>query len=268
MKLVTWNVAGRTRDLGRQGAALARQEPDLVCLQEVRPSTVAHFVEVLAEAGLEHALDSSEFRNDRRLFNLTVSRWPMLELPAIGAPLPERVLSTLVDTPSGPLELYHVHIPSARNRGIVKLETCEALSERLARPSDRHRVLCGDLNLPRAETMEGEVITFAADHPELLERWDRGERSILPGLEEWGLRDVFRTLHGFERQDASWVLHTRARRKAGLRIDHILASAGLVASWCDYHHGWREEGLSDHSALEAVFEHAEQQPASHTHSKR
>jgi exonuclease III len=254
MKLITWNVAGRTRDLRRQGEALARQEPDLVCLQEIRPSTVGHFTAVLADAGLGHALDSGRFRNGRRLFCLTVSRWSLRELPAVGAPLPERVLSTAVDTPHGPLELHHAHIPSALNRGIAKLETCEALHERLSRPSDRHRVLCGDLNLPRGETMDGEVITFAADHPELSDRWDRGERSILPGLAEWGLRDVFRDLHGYERQDASWVLHTRARRKAGLRIDHILASDGLRPRWCDYHHGWREDGLSDHSALEAIFE--------------
>ena len=254
MKLITWNVAGRTRDLRRQAEALVRQEPDLVCLQEIRPSTVGHFVSALAAAGLEHSLDSSRFRNERRLFNLTVSRWPLFELPAVGAPFPERVISTVVDAERGPLELHNAHIPSARNRGVIKIETCEALYERLARPSDRHRVLCGDLNLPRGETMDGEVITFAEDHPEMLERWDRGERAILPGLEEWDLRDVFRALHGFERQDASWVLHTRARRKAGLRLDHILASASLRPRWCDYHHGWREEGLSDHSALEAIFE--------------
>ena len=257
MKLITWNVAGRARDLTRQATALARQEPDLVCLQEIRPSTVDHFAATLADIGLAHALDSSRVRNERRLFNLTVSRWPANELPAVGAPFPERVLSTAVDSPYGTLELHHAHIPSARNRGITKIETCEALYERLARPTEHHRILCSDLNLPRAETTEGEIITFAGDHPEVLERWDQGERSILPGLAEWDLRDVFRELNGFERRDASWVLHTRARRKAGLRLDHILASAGLRPRWCDYHHGWREDGLSDHSALEAIFDPAQ-----------
>ena len=254
MKLISWNVAGRTKDLADQAAALARQEPDLVCLQEIRPSTAGHFAAVLAAAGLGHAADSSEFRNDRRLFNLTLSRWPLRELPAIGAPFPERVLSLTVDMPAGPLELHNAHIPSARSRGFIKVETCEALHERLARPSDRHRILCGDLNLPRAETTDGEVITFAEDHPECIERWDAAERSVLPGLAEWGLSDVFRDLHGYERQDASWVLHTRSRRKAGLRIDHVLASVSLRPLWCDYHHGWREQGLSDHSGIEAIFD--------------
>jgi exonuclease III len=225
----------------------------LVCLQEVRPSTAPHLRSALADAGLAHAADSSQFRNGRRLYNLTASRWPLVELPAIAGPFPERVLSTVVELPARPLELHNAHIPSARSRGFIKVETCEAIHERLARPSDRHRILCGDLNLPRAETLDGEVITFAGDHPEFLERWDAAERSILPGLAEWGFADAFRALHGFERQDASWVLHTRSRRKAGLRIDHVLASDTLRPSWCDYHHGWREQGLSDHSGLEVIF---------------
>ena len=39
LKLLSWNVAGRTKLLGDQIAAVARREPDLVCLQEIRPST-------------------------------------------------------------------------------------------------------------------------------------------------------------------------------------------------------------------------------------
>ena len=72
-KLLSWNVAGRTKLLGEQTAAVTRQEPDLVCLQEVRPSTRGRWATALGEAGLTHALDSGEFRNDRRLFNLTAT---------------------------------------------------------------------------------------------------------------------------------------------------------------------------------------------------
>ena len=254
LKLISWNVAGRTALLADQLAAVCRQEPDLVCLQEIRPSTARGWTAALADAGLGHALDSSEFRNGRRLFNLTASRWELTELPAVPGPFPERVLSAVVDAPAGALELHNAHVPPARSRGFLKVETCEAIHDRLARPSDRHRVLCGDLNTPRRETAEGEVITFAEDHPQWLERWDAAERSILGGLAEWGLADAFRALHGYERQDVSWVFHTRSRRRAGHRLDHVLASAGLRPVYCDYQHGWRESGLSDHSAIEAIFE--------------
>ena len=256
-KLLSWNVAGRTKLLGEQIDAVARQEPDLVCLQEIRPSTREPWARALGEAGLSHALDSGEFRNGRRLFNLTVSRWPLIELPAIAAPHPERVLSTVVETPAGLLDLHNAHVPPAQSRGFLKVETCEAIYERLARPADRHRILCGDLNLPREETVHGEVITFAENHPQFLERWDAAERSLAEGLAEWDLADAFRALHGYDRRDVSWVFHTRARRKAGFRLDHVLASASLVPGFCDYQHGWRELGLSDHSALEALFDPAQ-----------
>ncbi len=173
----------------------------------------------------------------------------------------------MVETPYGLLDLHNAHVPPAQSRGFTKVETCEAIHERLARPADRHRILCGDLNTPRAETTEGEVITFAANHPESVastaarlgyasqgpERWDAAERGVTAGLAAWDLTDCFRLLNGWERQDASWVFHTRARRKAAFRLDHVLASAGLGVEWCDYQHGWRELGLSDHSAIEAVF---------------
>ncbi len=253
LKLISWNVAGRTQLLADQARAVARQEPDLVCLQEVRPSTAPRWARTLAEAGLAHHLDSREFRNNRRLFNLTAARWPLTELPAIPAPFPERVLSAVVDAPAGDLELHNAHVPPAQSRGFVKVETCEAIVERLARPCGRHRVLCGDFNTPQRETTEGEVITFAENHPEWLERWDAAERSLVCGLAEWDLADAFRRLHGYERQDVSWVFHTRAVRKAGFRLDHVLASASLRPVFCDYQHGWRERGLSDHSAIEAIF---------------
>jgi hypothetical protein len=78
---------------------VTRQEPDLVCLQEVRPTTREGWAVALERAGLVHLADSGEFRDGRRLFNLTASRWPLGELPAVGAPQPERVLSTVIETP-------------------------------------------------------------------------------------------------------------------------------------------------------------------------
>jgi hypothetical protein len=33
-----------------------------------------------------------------------------------------------------------------------------------------------------------------------------------------------------------------------------MASVSLGPTYCDYVHEWREAGLSDHSAMEAIFE--------------
>lgn len=252
--LLSWNVAGRVALLPEQIAAVRRREADFVCLQEIRRSTAGPWREALAADGLDNSLDSSGFASGRRLFNLTASRWELTELPAIGAPQPERVLSAVSESPAGQVEIHNAHVPPAQSNGLVKVETCEALYERLTRPAGRHRILCGDLNAPRTENEFGEVETFASNHPGEEARWDAAERSLVVGLREWDLTDVFRSLNGYDRRDASWVMHTRARRKHAHRLDHVLASASLRARSCDYVHGWRESGLSDHSAMEATFE--------------
>jgi endonuclease/exonuclease/phosphatase family metal-dependent hydrolase len=198
-------------------------------------------------------LDSSRFAAKGRLFNLTASRWPVDELPAIGAPQPERVLSVVIETPHGPIDVHNAHIPPAPSNGLVKVETCEALFERLSRPRPHGVVLIGDLNTPRREYPDGSVETFASNHPEHEARWDAAERGLLTGLSDFGFADAFRTLNGYDRDDVSWVMHTRARRKAAHRLDHVIASAELEPLACDYLHGWREVGLSDHSAMEATL---------------
>ncbi len=253
MKLLTWNIAGRTAVMDRQAGAVARREPDVVCLQEVRASTAPRWREALLKIGLEHSLDSSELVAPRRLFNLTASRWVLKPLIGILVPQPERVLGVATDSPWGQLEIWNAHIPPAASNGLIKAETCEVLFASLARPSERHRILCGDLNTPRYESDEGEVETFASNHPDDEERWDAAERSLLLGLVEWDLPDIFRALNGYGRRDVSWVFNTRARRKHAHRLDHILASGSLNPVYCDYVHEWREAGLSDHSAMEAIF---------------
>ncbi|MDQ2675393.1 MAG: endonuclease/exonuclease/phosphatase family protein [Actinomycetota bacterium] len=253
MKLLTWNVAGRTGVMDRQAEAVARREPDVVCLQEVRASTASRWREALGRVGLGFAIDSGELAPPRRLFNLTACRWEVRPLLGILAPQPERVFGGWAETPWGELEIWNAHIPPAPSNGLVKVETCELLFAALARTSERHRILCGDLNSPRYESEEGEVETFGSNHPDDAERWDAAERSLLLGLADWDLTDVFRSLNGYGRRDISWVLHTRARRKHAHRLDHVLASSSLGATYCDYVHEWREAGLSDHSAMEALF---------------
>ena len=85
--------------------------------------------------------------------------------------------------------------------------------------------------------------------------WDAGERNILSGLQPFGLRDVFRSLHGYEVDACSWVVRRKGlvRRR---RFDHVFASERLKAISCEYVTAWREARLSDHAAIEAVFESA------------
>jgi exonuclease III len=76
----------------------------------------------------------------------------------------------------------------------------------------------------------------------------------VPGLRELGYQDAFRTLHGYAVNEPSWTWRQIAGHGGGWRIDHIFASAELRLLACTYHHAWRDDGLSDHSALEADLE--------------
>jgi exonuclease III len=113
----------------------------------------------------------------------------------------------------------------------------------------------GDLNTPRRELASGETWSFARDSRGRLradrgESWERAELALLRGLEGHGIRDLFRDLHGYARQESSWVY---PRRQEGYRLDHAVASRQFEPLACEYLHGAREAGLSDHAPLVAVL---------------
>jgi len=254
IKFVSWNVAGRTVLLEEQIRALDRREPDIVALQEVTKSTVGRWKRELADSGLKYSVDS-DGRSPRRLFNLTASRWPLVELPPAPVPQAERVLSAMLESNYGPIRLHNVHIPPAPSQGSVKIETIEALASWLAVSTVSHRILCGDFNTPRREYADGSLDTFARNHPDEFLRWDQAERRLLTGLKHWDLSDVFRTLNGYENEEDSWFpVRRTGKPHRGHRLDHLYASVSMRAMRCEYIHGWRENGLSDHSAIEAIFD--------------
>ena len=120
----------------------------------------------------------------------------------------------------------------------------------LAGAAPAPRVLCGDLNTPRRELPDGDVLTFAHTsagrlRPERGPRWDQAERALVHGLRGCGWVDAFRALHGYGAREASW---TFAGDKGGWRLDHVLAF-DLRPVAAAYAHDWRRAGLSDHSAL-------------------
>lgn len=86
--------------------------------------------------------------------------------------------------------------------------------------------------------------------PERGIEWDEAELAVVPGLRELGYRDAFRELHGYAQREPSWTWRVIAGHAGGWRLDHLFTSRELHPHLAKYHHAWREEGLSDHSALE------------------
>ena len=86
--------------------------------------------------------------------------------------------------------------------------------------------------------------------PERGTEWDDAELGVVPRLRELGYRDAFRALHGYAKSEPSWTWRRIAGHDGGWRLDHLFASEELRPSAATYHHAWRDQGLSDHSALE------------------
>jgi endonuclease/exonuclease/phosphatase family metal-dependent hydrolase len=248
-------VARRVTRLAEQAAALAARTPDVVALQEVTARSAPEWREALAAAGLAHvavSLDAADPgrapAGPRRAGVLVASRAPLEVLPGyLAVPWPECALSVLVDG----VTVHGVHVPNAAN-GVIKPQTLAALRAGME-DAEGPQILCGDLNTPRRETRDGEVVTFGQDsrgklRPERGEWWDAAERSVVPGLADLGFRDAFRSVHGYAEREISWAWR---RFGGGYRLDHVFCSAHLQPVAAAYHHAWREEGLSDHSALEA-----------------
>lgn len=156
------------------------------------------------------------------------------------------------------LQEVNVHSPISPKPGLAKVLTHEAVHAHLS-AGQGPRLVCGDLNTPRREHPDGTVWTFARDRYGRLradrgERWDAAELGLIKGLEDCGFRDAFRCLHGREPREPSWVW---PRSGGGYRLDHLIVSSAVEVPVCGYLHPWRDEGLSDHSALVAHIRWAE-----------
>ena len=257
-------MARRVSALVEQATAVAEREPDVLALQEVTKRTLPFWRSACASLGLPHVRASLDHADParqpasrRRTGVLIAAREPLSAgVAALPAPWPETVLSAQLR--GSLVEVCCAHVPNAAN-GWVKVETLEAIRAGLEKAPPGPRVLCGDLNTPRRESPDGEVISFGRDsrgrlRPDRGARWDEAELGVVPRLAELGYRDAFRSLHGYASREPSWTWERVAGHGGGWRLDHLFASAQLEPLACVYHHEWRQRGLSDHSALEADLE--------------
>jgi exodeoxyribonuclease III len=217
----------------------------------VTPRTLPSWRAALADGGFAEfvsSLDTAIVPKGRRALGvLTAARVPVGRLPPpADVPWPERILCCTV----GDVEVVNLHSPISPAPDLAKVRTHEAVAAYLLDGPARPRVLCGDLNTPRRELPDGEILTFAHDssgrlRPERGERWNQAERALVQGLRERGWVDAFRALHGYREREASWTFHGD---RGGWRLDHVLI-LGLQPIGATYAHEWRRIGLIDHSAL-------------------
>ena len=272
MRVITWNVARRSSRLAEQAAALAAREPDVVALQELTVATLPLWRAVLARIGLPYvraSLDGAEPSRapaERRRTGVLLGSRTELGDPSttLAVPWPETAVAAVANTAIGAVEVHCLHVPNAAN-GWIKARTLQAIRAGLQVAPRSARVVCGDFNTPRRELDTGEVMSFARDsrgrlRPERGAEWDEAELGVVPGLRDLGYRDAYRSLHGYRSREPSWTWKRISGHGGGWRLDHLFTSAELEPVACSYHHSWRDEGLSDHSALEADVVRSSERP--------
>ena len=289
MKLMSWNVNGRTKKetLNDQLVKIKGEDIHILALQEVEPENVEGFKEGLREIGLKHVVTNYDLpdilnlktgpsKNGKAVDGVLIaSRWPLELIPEFFEKIPwqKSALSTSVRTPYGEVEAHTVHVPNAsssgrweekpdgnwnygspnRKRGRqIKVCTFKGIYDALSTKSKKHRVLCGDFNSPKEEHRDGTIILFG-DKDEHRE----SEERVIRGLGNYDLKDTYRELNGYETEEYSWKKR---------RFDHIFSSSSLNPQKCGYLHLIRkgsnnkclyryERGdLSDHSPVYAVYE--------------
>ena len=142
---------------------MAACDADVVALQEVTKRTLPEWEAALRAAGyaaIECALGGPA-SGRRELGVLTAARAPLERLPSPDVPWPERVLCCAWEG----IEVVNLHSPIAPAPDLAKIRTHEAVAAYLDAEPRSPRILCGDLNTPRRELPDGEVLTSRTTAP-------------------------------------------------------------------------------------------------------
>lgn len=258
MKIATWNVNG-IRARGEQVLDFVqREQPDVLCLQEIKAAE-AQVPEALAAldgyvtywhghkgySGVALLLRKDAFAGK-----------PVFEHPPFDHET--RIVTARLDP--GGLLVASIYVPNGGKDFAAKVRFLEALDAfaEAERARGTQLVLCGDYNVAREER---DV------HPSLRNLDQIGqtpaERALLERLIGRGLVDLSRRFHPDDDQLFTWWAPWRNLRQknVGWRLDYVLASEGLAAraTACE---ALREIGTSDHGPVIASLDlpKPEQQP--------
>ena len=227
MKLATWNINSIRARTERLVAWLAREAPDVLCLQETKVEDASFPHDALTAAGYEVAIYGQRSYNGVAI----ASRTPITDVTrGFGDDLPDDEARVIAATIAG-VRVVCVYVPNgqdlASDRYPYKLAWFGRLRAFLARTSspDAPLAVCGDMNVTlddldvwSPEAWAGKIHCSAP------------ERAAMANLLEFPLVDVFRAQvpegHAYSWWDYRGVA---LFKNQGLRIDYIFATPPLAA---------------------------------------
>jgi exodeoxyribonuclease-3 len=256
MKIATWNVNSLNVRLPHVTAWLEKNPVAALALQETKLTDDRFPVETLADAGYHSVFSGQKTYNGVALLSQTPAEEVVRALPGYE----DDHKRVLAGTVAG-VRVIGVYCPNGKDLDTpsyaYKLEWFAALRDWLVQELASHDklVLTGDFNVaPRPED------TYDPDKWEGRILCSPPERAALQALLDAGLTDCWRLFDEREgRHRYTWWNYRQGgwARNAGLRIDHVLASAALAdaCSECDAHVGERgRKRPSDHVPVAAGFE--------------
>ncbi|MBI5509806.1 MAG: exodeoxyribonuclease III [Deltaproteobacteria bacterium] len=225
MKLATWNVNSVRAREARLCAWLARHQPDVLCLQELKGSADVFPHAAVAALGYSAVLAAQRTYNGVAILSRTPAAAVALGLDdGVDDPQARLVAATVAG-----VRILSVYVPNGGEVGsdkwAYKLDWLARLSRYLERHAraDEPLVVCGDFNI----APEDRDVAVP-------ERW-RGSvlchddaRARLRSLCAWGLVDLLRRVRAEAGIYSWWDYRNLAlARDDGLRIDLVLGTEGI-----------------------------------------
>jgi exodeoxyribonuclease-3 len=249
MKIATFNINNVNKRLAKLLAWLAREEPDVVCLQELKAADERFPETAIREAGYGAVWRGQISWNGVAI--LSKGAAPIVtrtELPGDTGDSQSRYIEAAVRG----ILVTSIYLPNGNPQPGPKFDYKLAWFERLiAHAADLLRagvpaVLAGDYNVVPTEA-DIYPTTSYADNALV----QPVSRAAFGRLLAQGWTDAIRTIYPTETIYTFWdYKRDRWRRNAGLRLDHLLLSPPLAprllgAGVDKYVRG--EEGASDHA---------------------
>jgi exodeoxyribonuclease-3 len=224
MQIATWNVNSLRVRLPHVLDWLRAVQPDVLALQEIKCVDADFPAAAFAELGYQAVVNGQKTYNGVATVARLAPMDPCLALPDADDPQRRLLAATI-----GDVRVVNVYVPNGERVGsdkyAYKLAWIERLRRFLQAELARHPrlVLLGDFNVaPEARDVHdpdawaGQVL---CSDP---------EREAFRGLLATGLSDSFRLFEQPPGEFSWWDYRMGAfRRNHGLRIDHVLVSAGL-----------------------------------------
>jgi exodeoxyribonuclease-3 len=253
MKIATWNVNSIRVRMPQVLAWLQQENPDILCLQETKITDGDFPATAFRNAGYQAVYSGQKAYNGVA----TISRTPAAEI-TLSMPGIDVVQKRILAVTMGSVRIVNVYVPNGdtvdSDKYAYKLGWLKALTAYLQEELKRYPklVLLGDFNIAPEERdvhdpkrWEGKVL------------FSDKERAAFRALIASGLVDVFRCFEQPEKSFTWWDYRLNGfARNWGLRIDHILCSAALVAACrtCRIDVELRRaERPSDHALVMAEF---------------